>query len=112
MTTKLAAMAAQMRAAIALKPFGWTNQKLSGGLDIVLSRNGEKWRLALRREKVFPSEIEARWLAQAFGIAEDTEPMRRKFCEVHPSSERLIEWHIIEYNWREVDTNATCATTA
>ena len=47
---------------------GWVNYTFPGGLDIILSRNGEKWRLALRREKVFPSDVELAILTQAFAV--------------------------------------------
>jgi hypothetical protein len=111
MTSKLDALAARLRTAVAAKPFGWVNHTLQGGLDIVLSHNGEKWRLALRREKVFPSDVEADILTRAFAVAEGTEPQRRQFCEAHPSTQRRIEWRSIEYNWREVETESPGATT-
>lgn len=104
MTAKLQAIADRMRAAVAAKPFGWVNHTLPGGLDLVLSHNGEKWRLALRREKVYPSEVEADILTRAFGVAEGTEPNRRKSChEVNPVTQRPIQWQVIEYNWIETD---------
>lgn len=112
MTTKLAALAARMRTAVAAKPFGWSRETLSGGLDIVLSHNGEKWRLALRREKVYPSETEAAILTKAFAVAEGTEPSRFQTCDVHPTTQRRIKWRIIEYNWREVDDESIGAATA
>lgn len=101
--TKLATLAANMRKAVAARPFGWAQETLSGGLDIVLSRNGEKWRLALRREKVYPSETETAILTRSFDVAEGTEPIRRQTCDVNPTTQRRIEWRIIEYNWREVE---------
>jgi hypothetical protein len=99
--SKLQAIADRMRAAVATKPFGWTNQTLPGGLDLVLSHNGEKWRLALRREMAFPSDVEAATLSSIFAVAEGAEPLRRQTCEEHPVTQRRIEWRIIEYNWRE-----------
>lgn len=103
MTSKLQMIAERLHTVVATKPFGWVNHTLPGGLDLVLAHNGEKWRLALRREKVFPSEIEADILMRAFGVAEGTEPLRRKYCEVHPDTQRRIQWQIIEYNWIEAD---------
>lgn len=102
MTSKLATIAARMRAAVAAKPFGWTEHTLPGELNLVLSHNGEKWRLALRRERVYPSEVEERLLRQAFGVAEGTEPLRRQTCEEHPITKRRIERRVIEYNWIEM----------
>lgn len=99
--SKLQLIADRMIAAIAAKPFGWTSQTLPGGLDIVLSHNGEKWRLAIRREKIFPSDTEAEILFNAFSVADGSEPIRRQYCEVHPTTQRRIEWHIIEWNWIE-----------
>ena len=106
MQTKLATLASGMRTAVAAKPAGWVNHTLSGGLDLVLAHNGEKWRLALRREKVYPSETEADILTRAFGVAEGTEPKRRQYCEVHPDTQRRIQWQIIEYNWIETEDSA------
>lgn len=103
MSSKLALIAEHLRTAVAPKPFGWVNHTLPGGLDLVLSHNGEKWRLALRREKVFPSELEANILTRAFGVAEGTEPKRRQYREVHPNTQRRIQWQIIEYNWIETE---------
>ena len=103
MTSKLQMLAERLRTAVAAKPFGWANHTLPGGLDRVFSHNGEKWRLALRREKVFPSEVEADILTRAFGVAEGTEPKRRQYCEVHPDTQRRIQWQIIEYNWIEAE---------
>ena len=103
MISKLGALAARLRAAVAGKPFGWASHTLPGGLDIVLSHNGERWRLALRREKVFPSDTEAAILAQAFAVAEGAEPVRRQTGEEHPVTHRRLEWRIVEYNWREAE---------
>lgn len=106
MTSKLQILADRLRAAVAAKPVGWVNHTLPGGLDLVLAHDGEKWRLALRREKVYPSESEADILTRVFGVAEGTEPNRRKYCEVHPDTQRRIQWQIIEYNWIEADETA------
>jgi hypothetical protein len=103
MTLKLEMIAARLRTAVAAKPFGWANHTLPGGLDLVLSHNGEKWRLALRREQVYPSEVEAEILTRVFGVAEGTDPKRRQYCEVHPDTQRRIQWQIIEYNWIEAE---------
>jgi len=99
--TKLEQIAGGMRKAIVERPYGWTRHTLPGGLDLVLSHVGERWRLALRREWVYPSDTEAEILSRAFAVAEGTEPERRKHMEKHPSSERQIDWRIIEYNWIE-----------
>jgi len=101
--SKLQIIADHMIAAIAAKPFGWTNNSLPGGLDIVMSRNGDKWRLAIRREKVFPSDTEADIIFHAFAVPVGSEPIRRQFCEAHPTTQRRIEWRIIEWNWIEAD---------
>ena len=105
--SKLQVIANRMRASVAGRAFGWTQQTLPGGLDVVLSHNGEKWRLALRREKVFPSQVEMGILCDVFGVAEGTEPQRRQTCDVNEVTQRRIEWRCIEYNWREVEELAT-----
>ena len=103
--SKLAAIAARMRAAVAAQPYGWTRYTLARGLDLVLSHRAEAWRLALRREEVYPSDQEAAILFRAFGVPEGTEPEKRKQSETHPSTQRRIEWRIVEFNWRETDSD-------
>lgn len=104
--SKLSTIAANMRRAVASKPFGYTTVTLPGGLDIVLSHIDDRWRLALRRQGVFPSHAEAEILRSVFAVAEGTEPTPREKTVEHPETHRKIAWKIIEYNWIEADTAA------
>lgn len=99
--SKLSDIAADMRAAVAARPFGWVRQPLGDGLDIVLARNGEQWRLALGRVKVYPSDHEAAVCAPAFEVAEGTEPERRTYTRTDPKTGLRTTWHIVEFIWIE-----------
>ena len=88
MTSKLNLLAARLRRAVAAKPYGWVNYTFPGGLDIILSRNGEKWRLALRREKVFPSDVELAILTQAFAVPDGVERASRRSVRRHAPQNR------------------------
>jgi hypothetical protein len=110
MMSKLQEIAERMRTAIVAQSFGWTRKTLPGGLDLVLSHRGENWRLALRREKIYPSDMEAEILFKAFAVAEGTEPEKRQHTEEQPTTKRKIDWRIVEFNW--IETDSTGATTA
>lgn len=98
--SKLQTIAAQMRAAVAAHSTAWTATVLPGGLELVLSHQAEAWRLALRRERVYPSATEEAILAEVFAVPEGTEPVRRSKTE--PAKERQIRWCVSEFCWREV----------
>jgi|WetSurMetagenome_2_1015567.scaffolds.fasta_scaffold88302_1 hypothetical protein len=96
---KLQTIAANMRAAVAQHDTGWTAAVLPGGLELVLSHQAEAWRLALRRERVYPSATEEAILAEVFAVPEGTEPARRSKTEA--AKERQVRWCVSEFCWRE-----------
>ena len=100
--TKLATIADGMRASVARHEKGWTAATLPGCLDLVLSRQAEAWRLALRRERVYPSATEESILAEVFAVPEGCEPARRSATETHPTTHRTVRWCVSEFAWREV----------
>jgi hypothetical protein len=111
--SKLQSLAAGMRQSISQYPTGWTAATLSGGLELVLSRQaGDLWRLALRRERVFPSDTEARLLAEAFEVPDGIENAnRRTWQDTHPKSRRPVRWCVVEFVWREIPDQAPVAVT-
>lgn len=98
--SKLQQIAADMRMAVAKHETGWTAMQLPGGLEMVLSHQAEVWRLALRRERVYPSQTEEEILAQVFGVPEGTEVQRRS--KKVPAQGRSVQWCVSEFIWREM----------
>jgi hypothetical protein len=102
--SKLQTIADEMRASVARNGTGWTTAILPGGLELVLSRQaGDIWRLALRRERIYPSDTEVSILADVFAVPDGIESaQRRSWQEKHPKSERQVRWCVIEFVWREI----------
>lgn len=103
-SSKLHTIAAGMRQSVSQHATGWTAATLPGGLELVLSRQaGDTWRLALRRERVYPSDTEASILAEVFGVPDGIESARRRsWLDTHPKSERSVRWCVVEFVWREI----------
>lgn len=101
MASKLATIAAGMRRSLAGRERGWVQTTLAGGLELVLSREGELWRLALRREAAAPSATEAAVCAPLFGAPAEAEPARRSAQGAHPVSGRPVLWQVVEFSWIE-----------
>lgn len=99
--SKLTAIADQIRRQIDAKTFGWVKHTFTGGLEIVVSRNGEKYRLAMRRQNVFPSQTEIDLLLPLFGVAEGTELHWRRVDDKFSRAPSVIHWYIVEANWIE-----------
>ena len=103
MESKLKRMARGMRTAAASREKGLTDSELVRGMRLVLSHDGEEWRLALLREMVYPSAAEVRICGEAFRVPEGTEPRRRTWTEERPAGARSIRWFMVELLWRELD---------
>jgi hypothetical protein len=102
--SKLQTIADGMRASVTQHATGWTATTLPGGLELVLSRQaGDAWRLALRRERVYPSDTEARILAEVFAVPDGIESARRRSLPgTHPKSKQEVRWCVVELVWREI----------
>ena len=110
MTTKLRQIAAGMRQSVSQHDSGWTAATLPHGLELVLSHQAEMWRLALRRERVYPSDIEAGILAEVFGVPDGIESARRRsWRDTHPKTKQPLLWCVIEMTWRETESESTGA---
>jgi hypothetical protein len=106
-SSKLQTIAAGMRQSVSQYDSGWTAATLPHGLELVLSRQAEIWRLALRRERVYPSDTEASILAEVFGVPDGTESARRRsWTDTHPKSKQPIIWCVIELTWRETESES------
>lgn len=102
-------MAVQMRATLSDVQKGYLHRSLFGGLQIVLERNGDTWRLAIARTGAAPSKVEAETVGKAFGLPVGVE---WQWCErEHKKSARSrsgtsvrtwkIRYHVAECRWRE-----------
>jgi hypothetical protein len=109
--SKLQTIADGMRKSVSQYDSGWTAATLPGGLELVLSRQaGDMWRLALRRERVYPSDTEASILAEVFGVPDGIESARRRsWKDTQPKSKQPIIWCAIEMTWRETEAKSTGA---
>lgn len=101
--SKLSALAADMRRCVGSKPFGKANVTLDG-LEIGLSHIDERWRLTIRRERVYPSQVEQDILTDLFGVAQGCQPEPNEKTETNPKTGRPVLWCGIVYNWIEADT--------
>lgn len=95
-------MAQEMRQLLAHTQARWVHRKLKGGLEIVLQRTDDQWRLALARRETWPSENEVLVCARAFQVPDpenvDPTPHRRPR---KVSRTRAEAWYVVEIFWRE-----------
>lgn len=96
---KLAAVAQTMRTRA--DESGQAHTRLPAGLEIVMQRRDGRWRLALGREGVYPSDTEVRVCLVAFQAPEETELVRRLQRSTHPKTGRQRIYHIVECFWVE-----------
>lgn len=99
--TRLAAIAATMYSNV-VRPRDWDRTKLANGLDIILHRVDEhRWRLALAREGVYPSDIEVSIVRGCFDVPEAAEEERSEKQHRHPKTGREINYRRVEITWQE-----------
>ena len=112
MTTKtkpnaLEAIATNMRSHVVDAGAMYSHQRLPRGLEIVLQRHIEsngavRWRLALGRPDVAPSEEEIAICRKAFGVPEGTEHAAvQSKSRVSKKTGIVSTWYIVEMYWYE-----------
>lgn len=97
-TGGLAVIARELRDRAAVKP---THAKLPRGLEIVMERRDGRWRLALGRERVSPSDEEVEICRRTFNVPEGADEWRRTKTSTHPKTNRERTYVIVEFFWRE-----------
>ena len=103
-TTALDATAHRMRQMVA-NGAAYAHWRLSGGLELVLSRKAAHWRLALARAGVMPSQDEIGACQRSFSVPEGTE--QRSAEKIRPGkSSQPIRWHVVEMTWVEQEVTA------
>ena len=99
--SKLTAVAATMYSNV-VRPRDWDRTKLQNGLDIILHRVDEtRWRLALARESVYPSESEVAIIRDTFDVPDAAEESRSEKQHTHPKTHREITYRRVEITWQE-----------
>lgn len=99
--SKLAAIATQMYSNV-VRPHDWDRFKLQNGLDIILHRVDEtRWRLAVARESVYPSESEVAIIRDTFDVPDAAEESRSEKQHRHPKTNREITYRRVEITWQE-----------
>ena len=100
-------IAATMRSHVVNAGAMYSHQRLPRGLEIVLQRhiesNGKvRWRLALGRNEVAPSEDEIAICRKAFGVPEGTEHTAVQSKSRYSEKSKIVSnWHIVEMYWYE-----------
>lgn len=102
--TKLDTIAAAMCQHIERTGAAWVHQRLAHGLELVLQRRleptgVERWRLALGREGVQPSEDEVAICRKSFGVPDATDHSRRQLMRTGAKTGKKTIWHIVEMTW-------------
>ena len=100
MGEKLEGMAAEMRTLLQGSQAQWVQRRLPRGLEIVLQRKGERWRLALARPDVWPSDDEIANCLRAFKLLDLVEEQHRL-----PAKGRQ-PYYVVEMCWREAEVVA------
>ncbi len=100
--SKLETLASQMRETLAPYQRGGVHRILPHGLEIVLQRTGDQWRLALGREGVTPSATEVQVCRAAFSVPDEAEvTVFRRFVAKQKTGRRAT-YQVVEMKWREV----------
>jgi hypothetical protein len=94
-------LAAEMRARLILES-GYLPVALSGGLELVLSRAGERWALTLKRPDVKPAPMELEICRRAFGVPEGAGERTFARQMLMQRTRELTLYRGIELSWREV----------
>lgn len=101
MTTKLAAIAHDMRTLVGQQP-GWAQQTLPRGLRIIYQRQPDgRVRLACAREDAYPSDTEIDLVRQAFHVPPSAEPERGEHRWLHPKTKRPVTFYRVQLQWME-----------
>jgi len=85
----------------------YSHQRLPRGLEIVMQRAIEpsgaiRWRLALGRQDVAPSEDEIAICRRAFGVPEGTEHAAvQSKSRTNPKTKVVSTWYVVDMYWYE-----------
>lgn len=103
--TPAAATAAVLRRALANARDEFVVAEPEPGLHLQLQKGADDGTLLLhlRREATYPTLIEAQKWAEAFGVPDGTDNMRRRSWDsTHPKTQRPLRWCAVTITWREI----------
>ena len=98
--TRLALLAGEMRDAVE-STGRHAHQKLPHGLEIVMQRTDGRWRLAMAREGVWPSDVEVDICRREFHVPEGSVERRKRHSRRHPKTGRQLFYSVVELCWME-----------
>ena len=98
--TRLSLLAGEMRDAVE-STGRHAHQKLPHGLEIVMQRTDGRWRLAMAREGVWPSDVEVEVCLREFHVPDGSPERRRHHSRRHPKTGRQVVYSVVEVNWME-----------
>jgi len=83
----------------------WVTETLPGGLAMVLQREDVagrlRYRLALRRENVQPSDSDLAICARVFGVPPGWEPFRFRMVRRNVKTHSRMQYEVLEVRWYE-----------
>lgn len=97
---KLKAIAKEMRQVVELPGARFCYRVLGRGLELVLQRTEDRWRLALGRTDVPPSDDEVEVCCLVFGVPANVEPQR--LCKERQGKTGVVVYYVVEVFWSEV----------
>lgn len=103
----LKSIADRMRSHIVNTGAMYSHQRMTLGLEIVLQRSIDKtgavrWRLALGRPDVPPSDDEIASCRRAFGVPEGTEHTAvQSKSRTNPKTKVVSTWYVVDMYWFE-----------
>ena len=98
--TTLRDMADQAKHMLTANPdLRFVHRRLAHGMEWVIERNGQQWRLAAAREDTYPSGMEITILRNAFDVPISIDETRALKTRIHPKTGREITYHTVELAW-------------
>jgi hypothetical protein len=98
--TRLTLLAGEMRGSVE-RTGHHAHQKLPHGLEIVMQRTEGRWRLAMAREGVWPSDVEVEVCRHAFHVPDGSLELRKRHLRRHPKTGRQFIYSVVEVYWME-----------
>jgi hypothetical protein len=100
------AWAEGMKARLDQRQRGYVQRSLFGGLHVALERNGRRWRLAVARERSWPSATERATIGRDFGAPSGvTWSLRQKVAQGRRFRPGTRLW-VAECWWVQRDSNS------
>lgn len=97
-------MAQRMRNILHPVQRGYVHRTLFGGLQVLLERRGDQWRLAIARIGATPSSTEVAVIARDFGLPAGIEwsyGQRPVKANVGRSKQPKLKYNVLECTWIE-----------